>query len=182
MRCNYLIAGLLASTVLSATAFAQTAATPAKPTAPPAAATAPAPATHAGQWRASKLIGVKVYNPQNEKLGDISEILLDQSGKVTGFVIGVGGFLGMGEHNVLASMDQLKFVDEPIPQPTTGIAPSPNRPARETTGAAPNTNTNRLAAARDASPKDRWYPDHAVMNATKDQLKAMTEFKYSSQK
>jgi ribosomal 30S subunit maturation factor RimM len=45
-------------------------------------------------WRSSKLIGLNVYNDQNEKLGDISEILLDKSGKVEGVVIGVGGFLG----------------------------------------------------------------------------------------
>ena len=46
---------------------------------------------------ASKLIGLNVYNDQNEKLGDINEILLDQSDKATGAVIGVGGFLGMGQ-------------------------------------------------------------------------------------
>jgi sporulation protein YlmC with PRC-barrel domain len=43
---------------------------------------------------ASKLIGLNVYNDQNEKLGDISELLVDKSGKVDGVVIGVGGFLG----------------------------------------------------------------------------------------
>ena len=48
----------------------------------------------------SKLIGLNVYNEQNEKLGDINEILLDKSGKVEGVVIGVGGFLGMGEHDI----------------------------------------------------------------------------------
>jgi hypothetical protein len=52
------------------------------------------------QWRASKLIGLNVYNEQNEKLGGINEVLLDKSGKATGVVIGVGGFLGMGEHDV----------------------------------------------------------------------------------
>src|SRR5580704_6719717 len=58
--------------------------------------------THTSQWRASKLIGVNVYNTQNEKLGDISEILLDQSGKVSSIVVGVGGFLGIGERDILA--------------------------------------------------------------------------------
>jgi PRC-barrel domain len=49
-----------------------------------------------------------VYNEQNEKLGDINEVLLDKSGKATGVVIGVGGFLGMGEHDVMVGFDKLK--------------------------------------------------------------------------
>ena len=42
-----------------------------------------------------------------------------------------------------------------------------------TTGSASNT------AATTAKPNP-WYPDHAVFNATKDELKAMPEFKYST--
>ena len=68
----------------------------------------------AAAWRSSKLIGLNVYNDQNEKLGDISEILLDKSGKVEGIVIGVGGFLGMGQHDIKVDMAKLKFVDEPV--------------------------------------------------------------------
>ena len=105
---------------------------------PPAAtATAPAPASvsQSAAWRSSKLIGLNVYNDQNEKLGDISEILLDKSGKVEGIVIGVGGFLGMGQHDIKVDMAKLKFVDEPVrtsatttTTTTTGAA-NPNRPA-----------------------------------------------------
>ena len=128
--------------------------------------TTTAPKVVSGQWRASKLIGVDVYNTANEKIGDISEVLLDTSGKVAGIVIGVGGFLGMGQHDVLVQLDQLKFVNEPIrtttTTTTTTTTPGPRRqPAR----------------ARDAS--EKWYPDHAVIAATKDQLKAMPAFKYN---
>jgi sporulation protein YlmC with PRC-barrel domain len=65
-------------------------------------------------WRASKLVGLNVYNDQNEKLGDISEVLLDKSGKVEGVVIGVGGFLGIGQSDIKVEMSKLKFVDEPV--------------------------------------------------------------------
>ena len=65
-------------------------------------------------WRSSKLIGLNVYNDKNEKLGDISEVLVDKSGKVDGVVIGVGGFLGMGQHDIKVDMSKLKFVDEPL--------------------------------------------------------------------
>src|SRR6476646_8025009 len=102
-------------------------------------------------WRSSKLIGLNVYNDKNEKLGDISEVLVDRSGKVDGVVIGVGGFLGMGQHDIKVDMSKLKFGDEPArtASTTTGSATKTDRPA--TTTAATTT-------------KNRWYPDHAVLS------------------
>lgn len=134
----------LATVVLAVPVSAQQSNPP--PNAP--ARAAPAAASMNGQWRASKLIGVDVYNQQNEKLGEINELIVDHSGRVAGAVIGVGGFLGMGERNILVAMDKLQFRDND---------------RRGTTG---------TGADRD------WYPDRAVMNANKDQLKAMPEFKY----
>jgi sporulation protein YlmC with PRC-barrel domain len=96
-----------------------------------------------GQWRASKLIGLNVYNDQNEKLGDINEVLVDKSGKVTGVVIGVGGFLGIGEKLILVTMDKLKFVDEPMR--TTSTAPA--APAGTTGAANPPARTTGLGPA-----------------------------------
>lgn len=61
-----------------------------------------------GAWRASKLIGAKVVNNAGETVGDINEIVLDGAGKATAAVIGVGGFLGMGEHEVAVNFDSLK--------------------------------------------------------------------------
>jgi hypothetical protein len=65
-------------------------------------------------------------------------------------VIGVGGFLGMGEHDILVPLERLKFANEA---------------GKNTTGSA-------------GSPGKQWYPDRAVLNAGKDQLKALPEFKY----
>ncbi len=65
--------------------------------------------TSASDWRASKLIGSTVYNQQNERIGDINELLLDNSGKVAQVVIGVGGFLGMGEHEVAVPFTDLRM-------------------------------------------------------------------------
>ena len=125
-----------------------------------------------GQWRASKLIGVDVYNEQNEKLGDIDELIVDRSGKISGVVIGVGGFLGMGQRDIFIPMEKLKFVEEPLRSSTV---PDANRPA--TTGAA----DQRADRATRETRRDRndWYPDHAVLSgATKDSVKNMTEFRY----
>jgi len=71
--------------------------------------TSTAATTTASDWRASKLIGSAVYNQQNERIGDINELLLDNSGKVAQVVIGVGGFLGMGEHEVAVPFTALRM-------------------------------------------------------------------------
>lgn len=134
-----------------------------------------------GQWRASKLDGLNVYNNNNEKIGDISELLLDESGKVQAVVVGVGGFLGMGEHDVAIPFDQVKFVNEPRSNTaasntgTTGTAGTGNTAMNTTT--APNTTGS--VAGTTSSTADRSAPDHALVNMTKDQLKGMPEFKYN---
>jgi sporulation protein YlmC with PRC-barrel domain len=174
MRTRYLLAGLLASTVFVVSAVAQNAPQQAPARAPAGAqSTAATPMKHPGHWRASKMIGVNVYNNANEKIGDINEILLDPDGKIAGVVIGAGGFLGMGEHDVLVKLDQIKFVNEPMRSASTDQRPANTTAPSATTGSARDARPPRAA-------NEKWYPDHAVMNATKDQLKAMPAFKYSN--
>ena len=52
------------------------------------------------QWRASRLIGIDVYGADNQKIGDVNEVLVDRQGNADAVVVGVGGFLGIGEKNV----------------------------------------------------------------------------------
>jgi sporulation protein YlmC with PRC-barrel domain len=162
LLCGVLMS-IAASPALAQPAPATTPATPAERTQTPTT-TAPMAATPG--WRASKLVGVNVYNNDNEKIGDISEILLDTSGKVTGVIIGVGGFLGLGQHDVLVAMEQIKFVNEPRPATTTTTTQTPPTSSPPTAGTARSAN-------------EKWYPDHALMSATKDQLKGMPAFKYN---
>ena len=129
------------------------------------------PASAKGEWQASKLIHMNVYNENNEKIGDIKELMIDKSGKIDLVAIGVGGFLGMGEHDVAVKFDQLKWVDQPAGSTTSSN--NTNRPA-STTGANPAAQPATTARA-----SNRNYPDHAVLNANKDQLKAMPQFDYS---
>jgi len=173
---KFLAAALLSAAVFSAPAYAQTA----QPTdrAAPAATTAGSHEKMAlkGNWRASKLMGLDVYNEANEKLGDINELILDKNGKVNAVVIGVGGFLGMGEHDIAVSMDKLKFMEEPVRTSSTAPATTTRETTTKetTTGAATTTTTT----ARSGNAND-WTPDHAMMSGTKEQLKAMPQFKYS---
>ena len=136
-----LIAAAAIGALLSTSAFAQTSSSTQN-------------ASAKGEWQSSKLIHMNVYNAQNEKIGDIKELMLNKSGKVENVVIGVGGFLGMGEHDVAVNFDRLKWSDSAA---TTGSGQS----------------------AAESKKTDRNYPDHAVLNATKDQLKAMPNFQYS---
>src|SRR6202023_758562 len=41
-----------------------------------------------------------VYDPADNKIGDVDDVLIDKEGKVTAMIIAVGGFLGMGEKDV----------------------------------------------------------------------------------
>ncbi|WP_137157587.1 PRC-barrel domain-containing protein [Rhizobium sp. FKL33] len=76
--------------------------------------------------RASEFIGQRVYATEQamatdqavqpgaerdwDDIGEINEVLLDRQGDVKAVVLGVGGFLGIGEKNVAVAMDQVKFV------------------------------------------------------------------------
>ena len=167
--------GLVGSALLATVAFAQTPA--ATDSAKPATAAAASDTSFQGNWRGSKLVGLSVYNDANESLGSINDLLMDKSGNIKGVVIGVGGFLGVGEHLVALPFDKVKFVNEPIAYTGTagaGGAAGGARPGSTTTTGAANT----APAATPAKPNP-WYPDHAVISATKDQLKAMPEFKYA---
>jgi len=180
MLAKYAIAGLAGSALLATVAFAQqpTATTDSAKMAP--SATSDTASSFQGNWRGSKMVGLSVYNDSNESVGSINDLLTDKTGNIKAVVIGVGGFLGVGEHLVAIPFDKVKFVSEPVAY--TGAAGAPNagganRPMSNTTTGAATTST--APAATPAKPNP-WYPDHAVYNATKDELKAMPEFKYST--
>lgn len=169
-----------------------------------------------GVWRASKLIGLNIYNPGNEKIGDINEVMVDASGRVKSVIIGVGGFLGMGERNVAVPFEDLKFVDRnrhdmtasaangPVDRTANGLSTNPNVPANppgETTGtvttsgtaktnagtshattAAANTSgAQKTASASTVATGAEQYPDRAILDMNKDQLKAAPQFRYANE-
>ena len=90
-----------------------------------AASTTSATTHKEGEWRASKLAGVDVYNEANEKIGEISDVILDRSGKVANVILGVGGVLGLGEHYVAVAFDKLKWVDQPVTSTTASTTSAP---------------------------------------------------------
>jgi len=59
-------------------------------------------------WTVSNYYKQSVYDPKQSKIGDVDDVLVDKSGKVTGLVIGVGGFLGAGEKDVIVPFTAVK--------------------------------------------------------------------------
>jgi type IV secretory pathway VirB10-like protein len=58
---------------------------------------------------ASSIIGMPAVNSQDETIGDVNDLVTDRSGKITAALIGVGGFLGIGEKDVAVRFEDLKF-------------------------------------------------------------------------
>ena len=53
-----------------------------------------------------------VYDPQDHKIGEVMDVLVDKAGKVTSLIIGVGGFLGAGEKDVAVPFDAVRLTNK----------------------------------------------------------------------
>jgi putative membrane protein len=136
-----------------------------------------------GMWRASQLRGLNVYNNNNEKIGDINDVLVDRDGRIEAVVIGVGGFLGIGEHDVAVPFKALQWAMEDSGSrtaatgtggagTTTGSTATGNRPAGGTPDA---TRTGSIG-----TDQSRNAPDRAILaNASRDELRNAPRFNYN---
>lgn len=181
IRHHHFMLSTVGVAMLATAAMAQTSAptppssAPAAPTATQSSASAPAQTNLAGQgkWRTSKLIGVDVYGPDDKKVGDITEVIVDKSGKIEMVTIGVGGFLGIGSKDVAIPFDQVNWSDQPIAPPAP--APAPSGSAGSAGGAGGMASPPAAAAPKAPA----MYPDHGKITLTKDQLKAAPSVTYS---
>jgi sporulation protein YlmC with PRC-barrel domain len=64
--------------------------------------------------KASELIGEDVYSANDERIGEVDDVVVSKSGKQPMAVIGVGGFLGIGEKKAAVPVDQLKVQGDKI--------------------------------------------------------------------
>src|SRR3981081_1281393 len=100
MFAKYITAGLAASALLATVAFAQTQ-TPTTTT-DRANTAAASDSSFQGTWRASKVVGLSVYNDNNESLGSINDLLMDKSGNTQGVRVGARAFRGRAETDAAA--------------------------------------------------------------------------------
>ena len=193
--------------LLCGTAHAQQTTTPAATTAapmqPPLAVVADGrlEETHGG-WRASRLVGARVYNDADQVIGTVDDVIIGKDdGKATTAVVSVGGFLGIGSKLVSVPYDQLKVElhEETTGVPTSaagtpGLGTMSATPAPTGTGGPPMaaasasglsppvaqpTAGGLAATTNPAAPAVTYKAMRLVLpGATRDSLKAMTEFKY----
>jgi sporulation protein YlmC with PRC-barrel domain len=172
MLAKYVTAAMAGSMLLASAAFAAEDTMKAAPSTGSVSSV-----SYNGNWRTSKVVGLNVYNEQNENVGSINDLLMDKSGNVKAAVISVGGFLGMGSRYVAIAFDKIKFSDQPVAYTGASNAPAPG--AGGTARPGSTTTTGSAATQPVAAKPNPWYPDHAVFNATKDELTKMPEFKYT---
>ncbi len=60
-------------------------------------------------WRATEAMDAAVHNVQKDRIGEVKDLLIDPDGRVVAAIIGVGGFLGMGERDVAVSYRAIKL-------------------------------------------------------------------------
>jgi hypothetical protein len=135
------------------------------------------------EWLASKFKGTDVLGPDNQKVGDVSDILFTKDGKIDAFIISVGGFLGVGTKDVALAptsfqvvpgdsknSDKLKIslTKDQLKQAASFEAYNSSRTAtgassNTTTGAA-TSNTTTGAAPSSMAPKDNSAPKAPASN------------------
>jgi len=106
------------------------------------------------QWVFSKFKGTDVLGPDNAHIGNVNDMLFDKQGKILGLIVGVGGFLGIGEKNVAIDMSAF----QPVPASTGSSSSS---------GTATRSDDPTMVKL-----KVSW---------TKDQLKNAPDFQYYRQ-
>ena len=106
------------------------------------------------KWVFSKFKGTDVLGPDNAKVGSVTDMLFDKNGKIDGLIVGVGGFLGIGEKNVAIDMNAFQVM--PYRATTAGTTGGANAPATSDDPTRVNL-------------KVSW---------TKDELKAAPDFQY----
>ena len=107
------------------------------------------------QWVFSRFKGTDVLGPDNAHIGNVNDLLFDKNGKIIALIVGVGGFLGIGEKNVAIDLAAFQVV--------------PADTGSSTTGAGGNSVVGRDADPTVVKLKVAW---------TKDQLKNAPDFQY----
>jgi len=149
------------------------------------------------QMMASKLIGTSVVSTNNEAIGDVNDVIVDRGGQAMAVVIGVGGFLGIGEKDVAVPFQALDFAAAPSQVSGTGASPngapattgstgssqqdSASNRQTATTGNTGNPGRSADAGAASSNTTEDGVPQRIVLKMTKAELQAAPTFRASGQ-
>jgi sporulation protein YlmC with PRC-barrel domain len=139
------------------------------------------------QVMASKLIGTTVVGANNESIGDVNDVIVDRNGQVMAVVIGVGGFLGIGEKDVAVQFQQLDFVGrQQMNQQTSGATTGAGGSSGTSSSAGSVNTTGSTGTSGSASStsgtnaNDSGVPDRIMLRMTKAELQAAPTFARSN--
>jgi len=172
-----LLATTAVATLIASGAFAQTQPAPVDPAAPATEQMAPA-VTPAEGSLASNLIGETVYNgsgDEAENIGDVNDLVIGKDGNVESIIIGVGGFLGMGEKNVALAYDKIDWAEKDSDRWIVVAATKDELNALPSFDRKPYDVQPAPAAATDTTAPAPTAPATAEAPAVKGDKPAMTE-------
>lgn len=177
-----------AGALLATAAWAQAPNQPSQPASPPAAtpssppaatpstpsgSTAAAPSGTMGsasfvstqkpdQWLASKFKGTDVVGSDDQKVGDVSDILFDKNGKIEAFIVSVGGFLGIGAKDVALPPSAFQVVADTGRSGTTGAGGS----GTATASRDPNDIKLKVSMSKDELKNAQGFEHYKAPSAT----------------
>ncbi|MEB2848351.1 PRC-barrel domain-containing protein [Endobacterium cereale] len=151
-----------------------------------------------GAWRVTDLEGKAVYGAENESIGEINDVLVSQDGSINAVIIGVGGFLGIGEKNVAVDMSALQLgpganQQEADAASTTAPSETPASTTNGNTAGTPPATTpapggttvppsqapaadERASADNNIKIGEDGLPERIVLNVTRQQLEEAPAF------
>jgi sporulation protein YlmC with PRC-barrel domain len=137
---------------------------------------------------ASDLIGTRVVSANNESIGDINDVIVDRNGQAVAAVVGVGGFLGIGEKDVAIPFKSLEFAsaqqanamdnrnsnsNNTNAPATTGSTASGTSGSTTNIGASSTTGSTSTTASSSSNANE---PERVVLRMTKAELQAAPTF------
>jgi len=132
------------------------------------------------QFRSTNLRGTRVYGANNENIGEINDVLISRNGQVVAVMIGVGGFLGIGEKDVAIPMSMLLFQPGAVAADSqdTSLVGKTMSPSPPVTNAQPGAATGTSPPATSAAARhDNGIPDRLILTMTKEQLQSAPAFR-----
>ena len=128
------------------------------------------PAAEADLVPASRILSQGVFTPKGERIGDVEDLVLDHTGRVKQVVVGVGGFLGIGEKLVAIPFDAVQVKETTPDASRPGMPLPPIQPAMTPGGAA-------TGVMPGGGPGVDTPHTRLVVEMTREQLRAAPEFR-----
>jgi len=114
------------------------------------------------QISVSDFMGQPIYTADNQSIGDINDLLVQDDGGVVAAIVGVGGFLGIGEKNVAIPFDKITITRETASGDAADAAADGETQAEGAAEAEGRLTTTETAESLTSAPEFRTLDDQAA--------------------